>query len=689
MIGRKLPAGFTALPTWAGWSRLPREARDTLFQLGVVAWTILPHTTHLAGWCTALATVLLFWRGWIAMANGPLPGRSAVIAVMVVAAGLTLLTERSLLGKEAGVSMLVVLLALKMLEMRGRRDALVVFFLGFFLALTQCLYSQSLLIGLSMAVSTWGLLTAQVLSSMPVGKPPLKRAAGIAARSVLLGLPLMVGLFLLFPRIGPLWGLPQDAVGRTGLSSSLRLGQMAEVANDDAIAFRIRFDSTAPPPSTLYFRGPVLSIFDGVEWRVLPIASPAQAKVELRLSGRPVDYDIILEPIRLPLLPLLEATPPRHDDQPLLPGWSAQLDGDLRWHTDRIVAERVRLSARAWPRFSHGPLTMDPLLGALTLLPEGSNPRSVQWAHDLLRQPQWAGASADTLAAELLRHIATESFSYTLAPGVYGRDAVDEFWFDRRAGFCEHFAVSFVLMMRAMGVPARVVTGYQGAEAPDADGWRVVRQSNAHAWAEYWMPGQGWRRADPTAAVAPERISASRSLVPRTGLVAGALQSMNPALAKDLRRMWESMDNRWNQWVMSYSRARQFDLLQELGVATPDWRDLVLVLLLMLSALALVAASWAWIDKRRTDPWMRLHARIRAHLQQLGVTSQPQDGPRTLAQRTRVALGARAESLAQSLETLDRLRYGPNGHHVPGSEWNQRFVQVCRALRKQQRSAPR
>ena len=165
---------------WAGWSRLPREPRDTLFQLAVVAWTILPHTAHLAGWCTALVVVVLFWRGWIALTNAPLPGRGPVIAVMLVAAGLTLLTERTLLGKEAGVSMLVVLLALKMLEMRGRRDALVVFFLGFFLVLTHFLYSQSLATGLWLLLAVWGLLSALVLAHMPVGRPPLMRAGRVA-----------------------------------------------------------------------------------------------------------------------------------------------------------------------------------------------------------------------------------------------------------------------------------------------------------------------------------------------------------------------------------------------------------------------------------------------------------------------------------------------------------------------------
>ncbi|WP_234413612.1 DUF3488 and transglutaminase-like domain-containing protein, partial [Ideonella sp. A 288] len=684
-----LPAVADGRPAWAGWARLPREARDTLFQLAVIAWTILPHAAHLPFWCVGLAAVVLFWRASIALTNGALPGRGALFTVMAIAVALTLWTERTLLGKEAGVSMLVVLLSLKTLEMRGRRDALVVFFLGFFLVLTHCLYSQSLLMAFSMAVSTWGLLTAQVLASMPVGKPPLKRAAGIAARSALLGLPLMAALFLLFPRIGPLWGLPQDAIGRTGLSGTMRMGGVAQVANDDSIAFRVRFANGSPPSSLLYFRGPVLSRFDGVEWTSTPgVLRPGRPfSPELRVFGPGRPYEMIVEPIRLPLLPLLELTPPPAADAPMLPGWTLRLDPELRWQADRLIAERVRLTAQAHTRFEHGPTEVQPWLAALTDLPPDSNPRAAAWARQWRVEQGLTAANPDALATALMRHIRTEKFSYTLAPGEYGRDAVDEFWFDRREGFCEHFAASFVVMMRALSVPARVVTGYQGAEPPDADGWQVVRQSHAHAWAEYWQPGTGWRRADPTAAVAPERVSTGRQLPPARGLMADALQNVNPELAGQIRRAWELVDNRWNQWVMSYSRTRQFDLLESIGFTAPSWQDLLLVMMVLVSVVASTAAVWAWLDRRRVDPWARLHGRLREALRRAGVESQAQDGPRALARRVRERLGPTAEPLAEWLERLDLLRYGPDGRHVPGADWTREFDQRLGAQRRQAAAA--
>ena len=666
------------LQSWRHW---PRDTRDTLFQLAVIGWTVLPHLGHLPWWTGVLTAAVLMWRARLALRSGTLPGRWPVVAVLVLAVALTWWSERSLLGREAGVIMLVVLMALKTLELRARRDAMVVFFLGFFLVLTHTLYSQSLLVTLSMAVSTWGLLTALVLANMPVGKPTLWRAASLAARSVLLGLPLMAALFVLFPRIGPLWGLPQDSVGRTGLSGSLRLGGVANLANDDSIAFRVRFTGAQPSAEALYFRGPVLTRFDGREWlqSFRALARQDGAPTGLQLLGNPVRYEMLLEPLRLSVLPLLDVTPNLPGSAPLLPDWGLWQGADLLWHADRLLNERLRLQAQAWPRFQHGLQADEGELRALRLLPTGANPRTVAWARQL--RAQLAGADARTLAAALQAHIRQADYVYTLQPGLYGEDEIDEFWLDRREGFCEHFASAFVVLMRAMGVPARLVTGYQGAEPPDADGFRIVRQSHAHAWAEYWQPGAGWQRADPTAAVAPERVRSSRALPVQPGLVGGALRSMNPALADQLRRTWELLDSRWTQWVMGYSRTRQFDLLQSLGVARPDWTDLLRVLVGLLSVAAAGAALWAWQDRRRLDPWQALQQRLIKRLQTVGVQAAHHDAPRTLAQRVRQRHGSAGEALARALEDLERQRYASGAGRLPGRDWWPTLTRACRGLK--------
>jgi len=665
---------------WPGWNRLPRDARDTLFLLFVIGWTVLPHASHLPVWCSLLTLVVLLWRAQLALSNAPLPGRWTLVAVLIVAAALTFWSYRTLLGKEPGVTMAVVLMALKTLELRARRDAFVVFFLGFFLILTHFLYSQSLPVAAAMLVSVWGLLTALVLAHMPVGQPSLRQAGMLSARCALFGAPIMALLFVLFPRVGPLWGVPQDGMSKTGLSSTMRMGSVAEIALDDSIAMRVRFEGLPPAPQTMYFRGPVLTRFDGVEWQALPTRSPlefAPLPRDLRTSGAPLRYEMTIEPLRLTSLPLLEAAAAA----PAIEGYRVVGGADLQWRADKPLFERVRFNAEAFTNFRYGPVEREIGLQDAIALPPGYNPRTLAWAAALRREPRYAAAEPRVLAQALLQHIRTARFTYTLSPGEYGRDSIDEFWLDRREGFCEHFAAAFVVLMRALDVPARVVTGYQGVDPTPTDGYFTVRQSAAHAWAEYWQPGVGWVRADPTAAVAPDRINRARRLLPAPGLVVGAIGNVSPQLLEQLRDGWETLNNRWNQWVLNYSRGQQLDLMKDLGFSSPSWEDLALLLIGALSGLALVGAAWAWWDRHRIDPWTRQMDRLRAALQRAGLSAAPHEPPRALAQRVRERFGAAGEPLAELLDALERQRYSRATVARPDSSLTRKFVARARALR--------
>ncbi len=649
---------------------LPREVRDTLFLLLVIAWLILPLVGPLPLWCGPMAALVLLWRGWLAVRGKALPSRWWLLLLLLLATAATWYSHRTLMGRDAGVTFIVVLLAMKTLEMRARRDAFVVFFLGFFTLLSNFFFSQSLLTAASMVIGLLGLLTALVNHHMPVGRPPLLLAARSAAGMALLGAPIMVLLFVLFPRIAPLWGLPGDAMGgRSGLSGSMQVGSIASLALDSSVAMRIRFDGALPAQRDLYFRGPVLSSFDGREWRTLRSGFPARLQLgsQLQVSGTPIRYEVTLEGNNHPWLPLLDATPQRPD----LKGYNISMGPALQWSAERPISGLVRFQAQSYTVFRHGPLQQELGLQDLIDLPAGYNPRTLQLAQDLRRDPRYAQADAAALVAVVLEKLRTGGYRYTLDPGVYGSNSADEFWFDRKEGFCEHIASSFVLLMRALDVPARVVTGYQGGELNGVDGLWTVRQSDAHAWTEVWMAGRGWVRVDPTSAVAPARTGSLQRLLPPRGAIAQALGAISPGFEINLRALWEASNNRWNQWVLNYSQTSQLNLLRNIGFASPSWEDLGSLLIACVVGMSLLGAAWAHWSRSRQDPWLRLLHAAAHKLQQAGLPVAADSPPRTLAQALQ-ATAASPTDLARIQDWLLRLeawRYGAPGPiaHDPGT----------------------
>lgn len=366
---------------------LPREARDTLFLLAVIGWIVVPQTQHVPWWCSALAAGVLVWRARLAFTGQPLPGKWWLAVLLLVTLVATLFTHRTLLGRDAGVTLIVVLLALKTLELRARRDAFVVFFLGFFTMLTNFFFSQSLLTAAGMLLALLGLLTALVNTHMPVGRPSLWQAARTAGWMALLGAPIMALLFVLFPRMAPLWGIPSDAMtGRSGLSSSMAVGTIARLALDDGIAMRVKWEGEPPPQSALYFRGPVLTSFDGREWRPTRFIMGQRGvpTIDPRPRGEVVRYEVTLEPSNRPWLYLLEIglRPPE------ISGMETLLSPDLQWLTTRPVTDIVRYKAESRPETLWGPRTRNAELEEHLELPPGYNPRTLQLAADLRRDPR-------------------------------------------------------------------------------------------------------------------------------------------------------------------------------------------------------------------------------------------------------------------------------------------------------------
>jgi hypothetical protein len=262
------------------------------------------------------------------------------------------------------------------------------------------------------------------------------------------------------------------------------------------------------------------------------------------------------------------------------------------------------------------------------------------------------------LVQAALARLRTGGYRYTLEPGVFGTHSADEFWFDRKQGFCEHIASAFVVLLRAMGLPARIVTGYQGGEVNPVDGYWTVRQSDAHAWTEVWLAGQGWVRVDPTAAVAPGRVGSFARLQAPAGAFATAMNTViSPGMLQQLRAVWEAMNNGWNQWVLNYTQGRQLDLLRALGFDAPAWPDLIRLLGALLAAAALGGAAWTLWERRQHDPWLRLLARTRRRLARAGLPLPAHLPPRAMAREVQAHFGPAAQPLVQWLLRLEQLRY--------------------------------
>ena len=681
---------------------LSRDGRDTLWLLAVLALCIGPHMERLPLWCSLGAAAAIIWRGHLAWRDAPLPPRWVLMVSLIACVGLTLMTYQSLFGRQAGVTLVTILAALKTLELRARRDAFVVTSLGFFLILTQFLFSQAIGMALLMLLALLGLLSALVLAQRTVGRPGLGSAMAAAGRCLVMGVPVMVALYVFFPRFGPLWSVPADSGPRTGLSEQMRMGGVAELAQDDSVALRVRFLDTPPTPSELYFRGPVLDLFDGQSWtsslpglRPTPRKGPnrdvslqstqahhagSEAATTVSAEGRTVRYQMTLEPNQLRSVPMLDGTLEAAPSPPLTEPVLQR--AGLSWVAERPVTERSQIDGLARLMAREAPTHPDAMtLRQWVQLPRGYNPRTLAWATDMRTSPALRDADASALAIALMRHIRQAGFRYTLSPGDNALDArgqpvlhqVDRFWLDRRSGFCEHFAAAFVVVMRAMDIPARVVTGFQGAELNPVDGLYIVRNSDAHAWAEYWQPGLGWVRVDPTSAVAPERIERPRLPLRNAQGLPATLSKLDPAFWRGVRAYTDAANHRWNIWVLQYSRNQQMSMLERWGVSSPDWTDLMRVCAGLLVLLSLSGLAWLWWMRPHTPrsnwhrPMVRLHQAMLAAgfaapencpvpAPALAWSRQMHTITDDLTDPTRQA--ARA-ALLHALATLDALRYGP------------------------------
>jgi transglutaminase-like putative cysteine protease len=639
---------------------LPRDKADTLLLLGSALLVLAPHAAHLPLWVSLLCAATLAWRGAITLRGKRMPSTLVLLPIAVAAMAGIQFSYKTLLGRDAGVAMLVLLVAFKMLEMHARRDLYVVIFLCFFLVLTNFFYAQGIGTALLMVAAVLALLTTQLSFQFTGSVPKLGTRLAMGAKMLLFAAPIAVVLFFVFPRLGgPLWSMPGgsgNGSAKSGLSERMAPGQMSNLAMSDEPAFRVRFEGPVPPKARLYWRGLVLDAFDGTAW-TRGGSIPTRSGTSLRVRGKAERYEVTLEPSDTRWLFTLEMA----GHMPEVPGYQTQVSHQLELSTDRPLADRVRYPMISYPDYAlDGRDELDDPNQWL-LLPYGYNPQALAAGIALRKEPEPARR-----IEQVLRRFREQPYSYTLEPPLLGRHSVDEFLYRTRAGFCEHYSGAFVFLMRAAGIPARVVTGYQGGELNPIDGYVTVRQSDAHAWAEVWLRGRGWVRVDPTAAVAPERVrrNLAAAVEPPAPFGIDALRGMSmfgangDSLMGRLRNALGAVNNGWNQWVLNYTPERQRGFLHSVGESLAGWRVIGLI---MLGAGVLLLGRILYL-RREIDPIEAVYSSLCKRLAHLGLARAADEGPTAYAARIAASQQLAPPSLDAAAEFLRRYsawRYAP------------------------------
>ncbi|WP_044874271.1 DUF3488 and transglutaminase-like domain-containing protein [Pseudomonas sp. LFM046] len=612
---------------------------------------IVPHLPQLPMWTIALWLVCAAWRIQMFRMRAQFPG-SVVKAALILFVALGVFFSRgTLVGLEAAEVLLVAVFILKLVELRRQRDALVLVMLGFFTQVTAYLFNDGMLAALYSLLPTCALLAALVglQQSRFAARPlvPLKAAGSLLVQAV----PLMLLLFLFFPRLGPLWSLPLPSdKGVSGLSDAMSPADIAELSQSGELAFRASFEGPVPPVSQLYWRALTLEQFDGRRWSQSQGAELGAA-ADWRKEGEPLRYSIVMQPSGKPWLFALDVGETNEE------GVRVRADFGLQRRTpvDRTLLYQVT----SWPSAVRDPEGNPASLRRARQLPTGSDPRARAWALELkLRY-----ADPQELVKALLEHFHRESYVYTLKPPPLEANNIDAFLFDTRRGFCAHYAGAMTFVLRAAGIPARVVAGYQGGEFNPAGKYVLVHQFDAHAWVEYWLPERGWVSVDPTFQVAPSRIERGleEAVAGEESFLEGSplspLRFRQLAWLNDIRLAWDNLNYGWQRWVLGYQGEVQMQLVQR-WFGQVDGRTLGLCLVgagaVLMSMLALLLfAPW----RRERDPQLRQFQAFERLLARHGVLRGKGEGPRAFAERASRELPRHAEQIHAFLAAFEASRY--------------------------------
>jgi len=618
--------------------------------LVALAVSLAPHIQFLPFWITGAFFICAGWRYIMEKRRRPLPSTWFRALLALVCFLGVLATYSSVSGVGPGSALLAIMAALKLLETRKRRDQFVLLFISIFLVMSSLLREQYLW-SLPYLLGSVVLIMTAWLRMSAARHESAGRSFRTASRLALYAAPLALAMWIFFPRIAtPFWSVPIDTSQATsGLSDTMSPGDISSLSLSDEVAFRVAFDDTIPEPRQRYWRGLVLTRFNGRTWSGTDPIVGARAHEQVVVSGDPISYQITLEATRQQ--------------------WVFALDMPWTWDLSRTfmgpqqqlaraqpIDQRVAYKATSYPEYRTDVALSSFARDYYLRMQEGSNPRS----GDLARSMRANAASDQGFIESLLMKFHEEQYFYTLEPPPLGSDPVDRFMFETRQGFCEHYASAFAVMMRAAGIPSRVVLGYQGGEMNPLGGHMIVRQSDAHAWNEVWLDGVGWRRVDPTAAVAPDRIEIARSGSMFGGAGAAWGLSAPSALLHRLTLTWDAMNAKWNDWVLGYGPEKQDRFMEWLGMDDPDWRKMMLTLVALVVGLILIISV---LLSLRYRPPTRDRAAVlyERFVKKAGVAPQTGETATVFAVRAEIESKIPAEAIQAVTTTYLDARYGSGG----------------------------
>lgn len=632
----------------------PRGTDGSL--LDSLPWTLLalsvslaPHVPYLALWITAAFAGCATWRYIIERRRSMLPSRWLRGGLALLCFLGVLATYSAISGVGPGSALLAIMAAMKLLETRKRRDQFVLLFIAIFLVMSALLREQYIWSLPYLIVSTLIILTAWLrMSATPSESTRQSYATG--TRMLLYAAPLAIAMWVLFPRLSsPFWAVPIDtSQATTGLSETMSPGDISSLSESDAVAFRVKFDDVIPEPRDRYWRALVLTRFNGRTWTGSEPRMGDSAEKQIEFRGEPVSYQVTMEATRQQ--------------------WIFAMDMPRSWSLPRTfmgpqqqlshvtpVEQRVVYEVESYPDYVVQAGMPQMYRQWYTDIPDSSNPKSARLALDMR---ETAGSDADYIDA-LLAKFHNEEFFYTLRPPALGSNPVDRFLFETRQGFCEHYASAFAFMMRSAGIPSRVVLGYQGGEINPLGGHLIVRQSDAHAWTEVWLPDYGWYRVDPTAAVAPERIEYGARGASREGFGESWGLRAPSQFLEDLTMAWDSLNAKWNEWVLGYGPDTQKSFMEWLGMDEPSWRKMLLTMVIVVVGLILTISALMMLRYRppAKDPAAVLY---RKFVKKTGLEIHTGETAREFSERAKANSAVPAEHVdAVTVAYLDA-RYGPD-----------------------------